>query len=61
MFATIALLIVVTQSLRADEADAPRFNRDIRPILSDRCFPCHGHDAGNRQAELRLDNFDGAT
>ena len=42
-------------TLPAVFAQPVEFNRDIRPILSDRCFTCHGPDAANRKTKLRFD------
>ncbi|MCP4782940.1 MAG: DUF1549 domain-containing protein [Fuerstiella sp.] len=39
----------------AQGGDLVNFSHDILPILSDRCFHCHGPDASNREADLRLD------
>src|SRR5688572_9546877 len=40
--------------------DIVDYNLHIRPILSDRCFKCHGPDASKREAQLRLDIADSA-
>lgn len=45
-------LVICCQGLRAADVD---FNRDIRPIFSDKCLACHGPDSGKREADLRLD------
>ena len=41
-------------------ADQVEYNRDIRPILAEHCFSCHGPDSASRKADLRLDQRDAA-
>ncbi len=51
--ATLAVLTSCVSLAGAD--DSISFNRDVRPILSDKCFACHGPDENERQGDLRLD------
>ncbi len=56
VLSVLAALLVAT----AARGEALSYNRDVRPILSDNCFACHGPDKNQRKARLRLDERDSA-
>ncbi len=58
MLAALLSLVSVLAS-RASAQTNLSFNRDIRPILADVCFQCHGPDPGSRKGDLRLDREEG--
>ena len=56
------LTFAVTAVLGAPQKNSGiQYNRDIRPILSENCFACHGTDSASRKAGLRLDHFETGT
>ena len=54
----MAMLVLVTTIVHG--ADKLKYNKDIRPILSENCFACHGPDSAARKADLRLDKREDA-
>jgi mono/diheme cytochrome c family protein len=58
--ASLMALLVVALPRATPQAAVVEFNRDVRPILSDTCFQCHGPDKAKRKAKLHFDTEEGA-
>src|ERR1043166_6309013 len=59
LFAACVFALVLPAELGAQPARKIEFNRDVRPILADNCFLCHGPAKSARKAGLRFDTQDG--
>ena len=59
-FGYTIVFLLLTSICRAAEPGAIQFNRDVRPILSDKCYACHGPDPAQRTTKFRFDQEDGA-
>ncbi|MCW3051380.1 MAG: hypothetical protein JWN14_550, partial [Chthonomonadales bacterium] len=57
---TVAVGMALLCAATMGRAQSPDFNREVRPILSQHCFKCHGPDEGQRKVGLRFDRRDGA-
>src|SRR2546429_8020051 len=60
-FAATAFLLTIAGFCCLAGPGGPDFNREVRPILSQHCFKCHGPDDKQRMAGLRLDSREAAT
>ena len=61
---TVAAVLIVSRAVAlgaVQKNSGLEYNRDIRPILSENCFACHGTDSASRKAGLRLDRFEAVT
>ena len=53
-------LLILASGAMAAAPEKVDFNHHVKPLLSDRCFTCHGPDENTREAEMRLDSREGA-
>src|SRR5579862_2103204 len=56
----IAMIVATVAGQSAFAQTKIEYNRDVRPILAENCFACHGPDSASRKASLRLDQRDDA-